>query len=290
MTHPEMVKAAKVIASQVASGRPDREPDFAFEHSNGDVALMEAKGSFVHPINDDPSTKDDLRQALHQLNAWMGMIAPAPKKSYAIGTYFRERSDSTGDESLIAFVDPPGESTATAEPVELPQDWIRRGNYGAWLTGMGFPEAGDALRSNLEYAPSVVSLPVIAIGDRDFAITFHGAVIKRNAKRRYPLIAPWIGPWLDDPFLEWQILRHSGISGIIVLGIATDTLKSIEMVLRPRTRETLLSLKVSAPTGRAAMPEAISDGFTGSIMPDNTLMGQIDPELLRDVETQVFYL
>ena len=39
-----------------------------------------------------------------ELGAWSGMISPTPGKSFAIGTYFRDASDSTGDPSLIAFV------------------------------------------------------------------------------------------------------------------------------------------------------------------------------------------
>ena len=75
MTHPEMVKWARVISSKLSS-RPDLEPDFAFENDTPEVALMEAKGSFVHPVHDNPTTKDDLRHGLKQLGAWSGMVAP----------------------------------------------------------------------------------------------------------------------------------------------------------------------------------------------------------------------
>ena len=47
------------------------------------------------------------------------------------------------EESLIAFVDP--EANEPADPVEMPEDAIRRSNYASWLTLMGFDDVAGQL-------------------------------------------------------------------------------------------------------------------------------------------------
>jgi len=44
-------------------------------------------------------------------------VAGRPK-SFAIGTYFRDSSDATGDPSLIVYVDPPASANGEQTPVE----------------------------------------------------------------------------------------------------------------------------------------------------------------------------
>jgi hypothetical protein len=293
MNHSERVRHAQVIAGKIAGGKPRLAPDFAFEKPNSDVALMEAKGSFVHPVNDNPTTKDDLRHALEQLAAWSGMITPTPAKSFAIGTYFRDESDATGDPSLITFVDPPGKRDAKVSPVELPSDWIRRGNYGAWIIGMGFPESGDALRRGSLIEREEQQVAIVTIAGREFAITFDGVVLKGNRRTRGPFPMPWIDPWflVEEIIHQFppgaRFLRDIGVTGVRVSGIDRDTLKLIE--------EAVLNPKGSSLMRRDDQRDAIAqfeggDGFAGSILPDGTLYGQIDPEMLTDARLDSFRL
>jgi len=292
MTHPEQIKNAKAIASKLAVARPDLEPDFAFEKADSDVALMEAKGSFVHPVNDNPSTKDDLRHALKQLNAWSGLVTPTPSKSFAIGTYFRDSSDSTGDPSLIAFVDPPATPSALPEPVELPRDWIRRGNYGAWLVGMGFTESGNALRRGIEVGLPGRQIPVVDVGGRSFAATIEGVVLKRNRRSRGPLPLLWLDPWYLFEELHFhpipaRFLRDIGVAAVRVIGAELSTLRQIEdAALNPASNSLL---RRDAQISDISQ-QAISDGFSGSIFPDGTLVGQIDPEVFMDARMEEFRL
>lgn len=287
MTHPERVRWAHVISERLDARRPHLEPDFAFEKANGEVALMEAKGSFVHPINDNPSTKADLRHGLKQLAAWTGMVAPAPSKSFAVGTYFRDVSDNAGDPSLIAFVDPPGSKTRSGPRVAFSPDWIRRGNYGAWLIGMGFANGGNALRSGRAVSLSDRLLRVVKIAGRDFALVAQGVRMKEIGKSLVPM--PWFDPWSFD-----------GIAAIQVLGIESDTLDLIEEAARNPTSHALLRRNANATlaqseSGDAPRPSvgfarSSTPGFSGSIMPDGTLMGEIDPEMFARAGVESFRL
>jgi hypothetical protein len=291
MTHPEMVQTAQVLSSKIRSGRPDLEPDFAFERTTHDVALMEAKGSFVHPVRDNPSAKEDLKHALNQIAAWSGMIAPTPAKSYAIGTYLRDESDSN-DPSLIAYVDPPGQRGQDVSPIRVPDDWIRRGNYGAWLIGMGFPSSGDALRRARDIELAEQSLTVVEIGQSRFVVTFHGLIAKRNRRPWIGFPEPWFGPWYRDSFWKAEprmlgiFLRDLGLAGARVLGIEIELLHLIETSLADPSIPALL---------RAEPVESMVDsqgerGFTGSIFPDGTLFGQINSGLLATATLERFRL
>jgi len=288
MTHPEMVKLAKVISSKTSS-RPDLEPDFAFEKATSEVAMMEAKGSFVHPIDDSPSTKDDLRHGLDQLNAWSEMIVPAPQKSFVIGTYFRDASDTTGDPSLIAFVDPVGANDASGLQIELPSDWIRRGNYGAWLNGMGFSATGNALRNGRQISPPEQELPILRFGERDYAVTFQRVVIKQSRARRLPRFAiPWWEPGLvpDELWHHPRIIRELGIVGIQVMSIDIGVLELIERAVTDSASSSLMDIDV----GDMLAQDSTTDGLMGSIFPDRTLFGTVAPEVLANAGTRVYRL
>ncbi len=292
MTHNEMVRNAHVISARIASGRPDLESDFVFERATSEVALMEAKGSFVHPINDDPSIKDDLRHALKQLDAWSAMIAPPPAKSYAIGTYFRDVGDNNGDPSLIAFVDPPpAPSDEPVTPVEFPRDWIRRGNFGAWLIGMGFPNSGNALRHGIEIGLPEQELTIVNVGGREFVISFDGVVLKRSRSR--PPVIPWEAPWilLDEffpPQFHPRFLRDMGVLAYRILGIDLNTLRLVEeSVLNPRSESLLRLARSPSEVLESKRP---LNGFAGSIFPDGTLFGSLAPELILETRTETFRL
>lgn len=291
MTQPEMVRHAQVISAKVAAGQPALQPDFAFEKSTAEVALMEAKGSFVHPVNDNPTTKDDLRHALKQLAAWSTMITPTPAKSLAIGTYFRDESDSTGDPSLLTFVDPPGERDSKVTPVEFPNDWIRRGNYGAWLIGMGLIESGDALRRGIGIDRHEQRLSVVTLGGRDFAITIEGLVVKRNQPPDMPFPMRWIGHWLSFARL-WRhdplgFMRDLGVTSMRVTGIDLSTLRLIEEAVANSNSNSLMQ----RDHGDMALAQSRTiEGFVGSILPDGSLLGEVVPELLYDSRMESFRL
>lgn len=293
MTHPEMVKSAKVLSSMIGRARPDLEPDFAFENIQGDVALMEAKGSFVHPTNDNPATKGDLRQALKQLGAWSGMVTPTPSKSFAIGTYFRDASDASGDPSLITFVDPPGETVAEMHPVDLPPDWIRRGNYGSWLIGMGYSESGNALRWARESPRQERNVLTTILNGQRYAFTISGVRLKPSSKLRFGW--PWLvyfpifdELFVDDHLRHPQILRDIGIAAFQVIGIESSTLRLIEESLDDPHAESLIQHETEQGQDSSIAPGRTSDGFTGSVFPDGTLLGEISPEQLAEAQMETY--
>jgi hypothetical protein len=292
MTHPEMVNSARILSSKIKNARPDREPDFAFERTQGDVALMEAKGSFVNPAKDNPSTKNDLRQGLQQLRAWSGMVAPTPQKSFVIGSFFRDVSDDNGDPSLITFVDPPGEAAINSRPIDFPDDWIRRGNYGAWLVGMGYPDGGEALRWARRSTSVERNILTVDIAGRSFAFEIEGVRIKSNGR---PLWRPWQFPpfLLEDliysgRFNDAQILRHFGIAAIQVIGIEASVLRLIEEANEKPGSQALMRREAERDQGIAVESTKSIDGFAGSIFPDGTLYGQFSPEFLAEARIETF--
>lgn len=270
ISHSEQLRIAKFIRSKVASGRPNNEPDFVFENATRDVALMEAKGSFVHPAKDGPGVKTDLRQALKQLDAWSRVLAPPPHASFGIGTYLREHSDPSDDPSLIAFVDPPADAEEFSEPVSMPPDLVRRCNYGAWLIGMGLLSSGLALRNQQEKPTEEIVLPVSRIGDRDFAFVMHGWLPPVWSSRLIGVSPPHYGamPWGGEP---------------LVLGIAVDVLRRLGTAIQ-RPREPVL-MDLQAETGESGLGAAADRSW--SIMPDGSLLGVIP---VGKLQTEIFKL
>jgi hypothetical protein len=290
LKHPEMVANAHVPSSRIKAPRPSLEPDFAFERATGDVALMEAKGSFVDMQSDSPSIKGDLRNALSQLEAWSAMVEPTPKKSYAIGTYFRDESDDN-DPSLITYVDPPGHRLKDVSPVRFPDDWIRRGNYGAWIIGMGFPSAGEALRTARNIERTEHPLTVVEIGRSRFAVTFQGLVVKRERGPRVPNPELWLGvplahDWRTNPQVLATTLRGFGFVALRVLGIEINTLRLIEKSLSNPDLASLLRVRPTEfPAGSVS-----ESGFTGSVFPDGTLFGDLSVDVLATASEEPFLL
>ena len=138
----ELRRNAKKGRSNPIGPHQKKLPDFVFEKGTRHRALAEAKGRFVPPEG-SPPIKGDLNGALKQLKGGSGLLSPQPSKCFAIGTYLREVSDCSVEESLIAFVDP--EANEPADPVEMPEDAIRRSNYASWLTLMGFDDVAGQL-------------------------------------------------------------------------------------------------------------------------------------------------
>ncbi len=256
ISHAQSVQMAQVIAAKIASGRPQNEPDFAFEKAVGDVALMESKGKFVNPGDTNPPVKADMNEALGQLGAWSGFISPNPGKSFGIGTYLREQTDSAYDPSLILYVDPPAEKQTRFEPVPFPRDWIRRGNFGNWLMRMGLVEAGLALRDGREKLAAQISLPVVEMSGRKFAFTVHAWNFAPMG-RGFPFL-PFSELFLDLGFVQ--------TFDLLVTGLEVNVLGMIEKSLRSAEASSLLK----------AEPVSVSETpgwFSGSIMRDGSLLG-----------------
>src|SRR6202035_4403219 len=89
----------------------------------------------------------------------------------------------------------PASANGEQTPVEFPRDWIRRGNYGNWLIGMGFAESGNALRRGVEVGLPERPIPIVDIGRRRFAVTIEGLVLKKDYRGRGPLPMFWPDPW-----------------------------------------------------------------------------------------------
>jgi hypothetical protein len=262
ISHAYQLRVAKYLSRALASGKPANEPDFLFEKFNGEVALMEAKGSFVDPGTDKPSTKDDLRQALKQLTAWSKVIDPAPKKLLGIGTYLREENDSGDDPSLVGFVDPAGQQRSKLRRVTVPTDLIRRCNYGAWLVGMGLVGSGKALRDMSEKRSEEISLPVVRVANRSFAVAPIG----------------WESLQYEQGGWFWELaLPHLWLSRAswLVIGIETNTLDRVGEAIR-KSGESLL-LQIEAPV--EVDPDAPLD-VPWSIMPDGSFVGMFTRDSL----------
>jgi hypothetical protein len=292
MTHPGQLQRASIVKRAVRSRRPTSEPDFVFERTSRDVALMEAKGSVVNPAKDRPNVKADLSQALKQLDAWTGVITPKPKKSFAIGTYLRGEDDKSEDPSLIAFVDPPGSSPGTSGgvgpegpasdapmPAEggTPSDVVRRCNYGAWLSGMGLVQSGSALRALRERATERLSLPVVRVGQRDVAITVVG--LRHMAG---DLANLFLDPW-GFPSPRWHRWLHN--RQVLVIGLQVSVMRALGVALRD------LRARIEAPEDSQADSPLTSDNLRyASFMPDGSFVGLLDADLLEGAKGETFDL
>lgn len=288
ITHPEQVHLPQILTTD-PSLRPSEQPDFIVEDPGNRVALMEAKGNFVSPGASyrSPSTpiKHTLARAIDQLAAWPTHIAPPPASSFAVATVLREHGDSR-DPSLIAFADPDGERDPPGRPSELPPDFIRRGNYGAWLLGMGFDQTGNALRNRLNPNAGEVRLAVVTIGGDDFAL------------RLNPFLCPCYFPsaispeevWSPSPLLtvDWQNAMHwfkLVRRDVPVIGLERRILHNVARAANDATSDALLGVDgLSEQKGGIDRQDQVEgetaafDGFTGSILRDGSLVGTIPPQ------------
>lgn len=270
LDHPESVRRARAIRRRIEAHGNGKRSDFVVENSKRQTAVAEAKGSFVSPLATS-AIKTDLRGALEQLAAIKSLISPQPTKTYAVGTYLREENDTHADGSLLAFVDPV-DQIDTDLAVEFPADWVRRGNYAAWLLGMGFSEAANALRNGTTRDGIDVSLPLKRVGGRDYAYVVTGVSLRPDRARRFPreLLREWwhwpefwFGPWRD--FLQ-----------LTVLGLRVDVLAAISRALVVPQEQSLLTVEPAVAVDAGA--------FDGSVMPDGTMCGTVAVDGLRDTQ------
>lgn len=284
--HEEMVHVARFTGN--LSGQSfEPQPDFVFERKDKAVALMEAKGSFVTPGNENPNAKSILKHGLEQLASWAPLITPSPAKSLVIGSFLREASDPCSDPSLILHVDPPLDGTPRTEPVKLRQDEIRRGNFGAWLIGMGFLNSGFALINRRETEVAGVNLPIVTLNGVDFALSIQGWRVDRPLpvhSSRWPfemLCALWLH--------RFELQKDIGVSGIYVLGLEVQTLRAVCAALRDPSSGVMMDLPdIDFGKQRDA---SVSEVFYGSIMPDGSILGIISSRHFeQEMRTEKFLL
>jgi hypothetical protein len=266
-----------------------QEPDFIVEKWNrGSFALVESKGHMVTP-GARPDYKQPLNDALKQLANWPTYLPATIQASYAVSTYYQESLNGAIDPSLIAFTDPPPEGDRDNDlSIDIPDDAVRRGNYGAWLIGMGFENAGLRLRSYTSTDASNYELAIFSLNGEDYAVHFNRFFCP--CLPRHPFDYPWL-----DMKHYWDLARFWAESiwgGFPVVGIKVSTLRLIEQALKQGSdRESLLDV---APERQRAEIAPTVDGdasqFAGSVLKDGTMFGfiGIDSPFWRELRTKPF--
>ncbi len=278
LKHPDSVRHAQAVREQLDIGRTGKRSDFVVENAKCQSALAEAKAGFVSPLA-TPPIKPDLRKALQQLAETKPLISPQPTKTYAVGTYLREEDDTHDEGSLIAFVDPEGQDHAELT-VDLPQDWVRRGNYAAWLLGMGFTEAANALRNGVVREGLRVALPLKQIARHDYAYVITGVGLNSRNLQHF----------LQDPlnhlphhWADWFLfaLDRREVE-LNIIGLRVDVLDRVSAALTTAEPNPLLGVE----------PEfAIETSqFNGSVMPDGSMCGVITTGNIDEVQFREFTL
>lgn len=163
---------SSVVAHLSTAAARERVADFLFEDSFNERMILESKATFSLLSNECTPVKTVLKKALiEQVDEWMRIVTPSPKKGYALYSCLRETGNPTA--SAIVFVDPP--ERRGDFNIELPADWVRRHNYAAWLRLMGLPDAADRLRAQpewhkVDHTPTTVRFSIVDIGGREFAV------------------------------------------------------------------------------------------------------------------------
>jgi len=238
-------------------------PDFIVENAQKEWVLAESKGGFSSP-GKKPPIKGALKEGLTQLDGWDKYISPQPIKSFAIGTFLRETGDTSGETSLIAFVDP--EPEAPENPVEFPSDLVRRANYASWLSLMGLDGAADRLRG-AEGEQQQYELPLLTVGERQYAVSFasvmprHPDLFSREFWRDFR----------DWPFWPFPWFRH-GVD-IELVGLDLKVLHALSSATQSADVSELMALE---PSERREAPADLGGGtFYGSVFSDGSLLGEL---------------
>ncbi|WP_156394167.1 hypothetical protein [Methylobacterium sp. Leaf94] len=159
-----------IVSNHIASlpKKSKKAADFIFETMKMERMILESKGSFSLASNDPTKVKSVLKSALvDQVDYWMARIVPAATKGFAVYSCFRE--SGAGDTSTLIYVDPPAQ--VGSEPIDVPEAWVRRHNYASWLYVMGFDLAASSLRRNELRDAIPITLPIIQIAGRRFAVS-----------------------------------------------------------------------------------------------------------------------
>lgn len=255
-TRDDKLKIAKALSRpKRPDGKRVREPDFAFENEAEKVSLAEAKGAFVNPEEAPSMAKSDLSEGLEQTRLWKDHVVPTPERSFAIGAYLREENDPHSDPSILAVVDPVGQDEKNPV-VRFPEDWIRRGNYAAWMRGMGLFQSAEYLAYGRSVELSRRTFTTVNIGGQTFAVVPISWMPSRRGGRQ--LLDP------DFAFFPPFFRRFD----VHVLGIETRNFGFIEKAVNVSG----FTLPV-AMTVETASNFQRPDWFSGSIFPDGTLNG-----------------
>jgi hypothetical protein len=131
------------VISHLSSSDGGRVADFLIENASGERIIVESKATFSLAENKCSPIKSVLRKALvEQVDPWLSIVSPSPANGYAVYSCLREAGGATP--SAISFVDPPERKGGFQ--IELPESWVRRHNYAAWLRFMGLRSAANRLR------------------------------------------------------------------------------------------------------------------------------------------------
>lgn len=208
--------------------------DFLFEDAAGDRTVLESKASVSLPDNFPSKVKGVLKKALsEQVEPWVQALTPGVSKGYVVYSCLREAGATTP--SAITFVDPPKQYDD--HPIDLPETWVKRQNYAAWLTAMGLGQSAEKLRNCVEDEPQIVTLITREIQDQVYA------------------------------FVPLGISKHKAIFS---MGINVVALEAIGSALRG-DEEALAKSRIERGRTKADIAEA-----PYSIFPDGTFLGMVD--------------
>lgn len=238
-------------------------PDFIGENAKKEWVLAESKGGFASP-DSKPNIKGALSDGLDQLDGWDKHITPQPKKSFSIGTFLRESSDPSVETSLIAFVDP--EPEAPENPVEFPADVVRRANYSAWLSFMGFDRTANRLRTRTG-EPERREVPVISLGSQKFVVSI------TSIFPRYPDLSSrefW-DDFCDFGFFPFRLLR--GGMRLEIIGLDLQVFEALRSETDPKRTVDLMELQPNLQRDESS--EFDGGSFYGSILSDGSLLGEL---------------
>ncbi|WP_286880228.1 hypothetical protein [Sphingomonas sp.] len=238
-------------------------PDFIAENGQKEWVLAESKGGFSAP-GKKPPIKGALKDGLTQLDGWDKYITPQPIKSFAIGTFLRETGDTSGETSLIAFVDP--EPEVPENPVEFPRDAVRRANYASWLSLMGLDEAAARLLRD-DGERQRYELPLLTVGGHQYVVGIvsvsprHPDLSSREFWRDLRDWPFWPFPWSRDGF------------DIEIVGLDLKVLHALSSVTQLAGASELMALEPSE--GRDGPAELDGGTFYGSVFSDGSLLGEL---------------
>jgi hypothetical protein len=239
----------------------DREPDYVFEKSSGELALGEAKGK-ICDHNGSSSIVADLDGALAQLAPWMSRLSPAPANAFATSTCLVEPSstEASSHPSVIAWVDPPGDQVRGDD---LPRaDLVRRGNYAHWLELMGLYRAAEAVRLCRSAQLPKRPFRTIMVAGREYLFLGSSAVSVASS-------VAWVPDWwrLIDPD-KHDFQSDSRAFTPLLIGLDCEVASALEDVI---ARGESAELRVVREVRSVRAPE----GRSMSIFPDGSMIADV---------------